>query len=153
MSLVMFTAAAMLGIGGNAAIAPEPHEIVVSHRGATMEARYRAEVDLRTRQVGANAPTRMGSARCDWTAVVAVHREVGETGGTAMSPLSRKIDERVLAKGFRPGGCMETRKGVTADARKHAPAVESHLQTMAQNDRQQLAADLDHMHNLVAQRD
>ncbi|MDB5690038.1 MAG: hypothetical protein JWL91_1914 [Sphingomonas bacterium] len=153
MSLMLLTAAAMLGVSGGAVANPEPQEIIVRHRGAELQARYRAEVDVRTRQIGSAPPTRVGSARCVWTATVAVHREVGEPGGPQVATLARKIDEKVLATGYRPGGCMETRKGIAADAGRHGPAAESHLRAVAQRDQHQLTAELDQLHGLVAQRD
>ncbi len=123
------------------AIAPQPvaHSVTVDHQSAPVNATYRADVAVSTRQIGMSAGARPGTARCIWEARVGVVRDIARGEGT---PVSRRLDADRLFEGSRPGSCMEVTAQVERDLGRHQDAVRAHVKQVAERDEPNLRADL-----------
>jgi hypothetical protein len=130
------------------AIAPQPitHTVTVDHQNTPIAATYRADIDVRTRQIGLSAGTRPSTARCVWTARVGVVRDLTPENG---APISRRLDEDKQFEGSRAGSCAATARQVETDLRATTPAVQAHVVQAAARDEQALRAELRSMSQLA----
>lgn len=135
MILLGMLAASMAGADGT-----QLHRTTVEHRGAPLAVDYRATTSLVTRQVGMSPPTRMGVARCNWVAKVAIERHMARTGATATS---RIVDTGLELKGSRPGTCTGAKKAIREDVAARDEEVRRHLLAVAEQDRTTLLAELE----------
>ena len=116
------------------------HIVDVPHGGGTVRAVYDGTVSVRTTQRGMNSGTRIGNAQCHWAAMMDVTRKV--SSGAETVPAQHVVDRSVVANGFRPGGCMETRIGVKEDVDRAVAGARRHLVTVAMRDQADLVAQL-----------
>lgn len=130
------------------AVAPQPiaHTVTVEHQSAPLNATYRADVDVSTRQVGMSAGTRPSTARCLWQARVGVVREIAREN-TGM--YSRKLDADKLIEGSRPGSCSSVTRQLERDLAAIQGDVRAHVVEVAQRDGDALRADLRTMTELA----
>jgi hypothetical protein len=139
---------AILGSALALAIAPQPitHTVAIQHENAPINATYKADVAVSTRQVGLSAGTRPSTARCQWQARVGVIRDVAREQGATYS---RRIDGEKLIEGSHAGTCAATAGQVERELEAAAPAVQAHVVEMARRDEQSLRADLKTMSQLA----
>lgn len=130
------------------AVAPQPiaHSVTVEHQSAPLNATYRADVDVSTRQIGMSAGARPSTARCLWQARVGVVREVAREQGT---PYSRRLDADKLIEGSRPGSCASVTRQLERDLAAIQGDVRAHVIDVAQRDGDALRADLRTMTELA----
>lgn len=130
------------------AIAPQPitHSVTVDHQSAPLNATYRADVAVSTRQIGLSAGTRPSTARCLWEARVGVVRDVAREQGT---PYSRRLDADTLFEGSRPGSCATVARQLERDLAARGDDVRAHVVDVAQRDQDALRADLRTMTELA----
>jgi hypothetical protein len=123
------------------AIAPQPiaHTVTVQHQSAPLNATYKADVEVTTRQIGMAAGPRAGTARCLWQARVGVIREVAREQGPAYS---RRLDADKLVEGSRAGSCETVTRQLERDLAARQGDVRAHVEQVAQRDQDQLRADL-----------
>jgi hypothetical protein len=141
----------MISILGSAlalAIAPQPitHTVSIDHQNTPISATYRADIDVRTRQIGLSAGTRPSTARCTWTARVGVVRDIARENGAT---LSRRLEDEKLLEGSRAGSCAATASQVERDLRATTPAIQAHVVETAARDEQALRAELKSMTQLA----
>lgn len=130
------------------AIAPQPitHSVTVDHQSVPLNATYKADVAVSTRQIGISAGTRPSTARCLWEARVGVIREVARTEGATYS---RRLDADTTIEGSRPGSCNTAMRQIERDLQARQDDVRAHVVEVAQRDDQQLRADLRTMTELA----
>lgn len=132
-------------LGAAAPIIEATRTMNLRHEGALVEVRYDAAVDLKLKQVGSSAPTRLGVVRCDWTADIKVLRSIG---GSDLP--GRELATGEPMHGSRPGSCMTTRKAITAIVAAQRDNVEKQLAAVVDRDRTQLLAELAAAHSLAS---
>lgn len=130
------------------AIAPQPitHSVTVDHQSGPLNATYRADVAVSTRQIGISAGTRPSTARCLWEARVGVIREVAREQGPSYA---RRLDADTRLDGSRPGSCATVARQLERDLQAQGPAVRAHVVEVAQRDQDRLRADLRTMTELA----
>jgi hypothetical protein len=130
------------------AIAPQPitHSVTVDHQSAPLNATYKADVEVSTRQIGISAGSRPSTARCLWEARVGVIREVARDQGT---PYSRRLDADTVLEGSRAGSCATVAAQLERDLQSRGDDVRAHVVQVAQRDQDQLRADLRTMTELA----
>lgn len=126
-----------------AAVAAQPlthHARIDTSRGS-VDARYRGDVAITYRQVGAvGAPGRPSTLRCRWDADLRVEREARTTGG---GTLTRSLGRDAVLSGHRPGWCGSGRAAVEAEVAARRDALDRHLRAVAAEDHQRLRAELE----------
>lgn len=123
------------------AIAPQPiaHTVTVEHQSAPLNATYKADVAVSTRQIGMSAGARPSTARCLWEARVGVIREIARENSDVYS---RKLDADKLIEGSRPGSCASVARQLERDLQARQGDVRAHVLEVAQRDQDALRADL-----------
>lgn len=140
MSMTMMAALLLSGVA-----AGDTHQVQVDHRGHRVDVTYRGAVDVQHRQVGGvSAPGRPATARCMWTATVAVEREAVSPRGHVAT---RTIARDAALSGSRAGWCGEQRAAIAAEVAARGAAVRDHLVAVAAEDRDRVVADLDAVHD------
>jgi hypothetical protein len=113
------------------------HSVTVPHATGSVRADYNATLKVVRNEIGMSMGTRQGNARCQWEAFAHISRSVEQGAGP-----ERDFAPVPIAKGFRPGGCMETRTGITADVARHHHKVGQVLVETAARDQATLLASL-----------
>ena len=129
-------------LGATAPVAVPTQTIAIEHRGTTIEASYGGSIDLEMRQTGFTPPNRPGTARCTWKSILKIDRSVTDTSVRPIAPLGRKMEDEILAQGWRPGGCMETATAIRKDAAKTADRASDRIAAIVGQDRVALAGEL-----------
>lgn len=142
---IMISAAGAILTSGAAPAAV--HSETVSHRGASYDVAYQAQIVGGTRTIGAATGARPTAQRCIVTARVAVERSIAKPGSadrvTALLPA-----ERVLTNNL-PGNCVGRSGEPVKLADNHAETVRAHLAQVALDDRSQALAAIDSAHSLA----
>jgi hypothetical protein len=123
------------------AIAPQPvaHSVTVDHQSAPVNATYRADVEVFTRQIGMSAGARPSTVRCTWQARVGVIRDIARDQGAS---ISRRLDADRVFEGSQPGSCMAATAQIERQLGNHQDAVRAHVKQVAERDEQTLRAEL-----------
>ncbi|MEG3170349.1 hypothetical protein U1737_19350 [Sphingomonas sp. LB3N6] len=120
------------------------HQNEVDHRSGPVTVKYRGDVVITHKQVGAVAPGgRASSLRCNWAASMSVARHAVAASGTR---LLRSIDSRPVVSGTRPGWCVASHGAIKKEVAAKAADMQQHLMTLAQEDEQMLRIELDRIH-------
>lgn len=119
---------------------PLEHRTRIEHSEGVVEAKYRTQVALVSRQIGspANGGTR-STLRCMWRADISVAREARL--GTNVR-LTRGIDRTGVVEGSRPGWCSTHRKAIAQEVAARADEIRTHVVTVAREDETVLKAEL-----------
>jgi len=141
---MIVAALALFGATWSASGADIPvRALAVHHEGATLEAQYRAQVVIETRQIGMSPPNRPSTARCLWRAVMTPERLVMGANTRPIDALARKFDDHVIANGSQPGQCTAGQKAIgTQVARAVQGAAPDRLAALADRDHATLKTDL-----------
>lgn len=143
--------AAVLGI----AAAPNPgdpvrtdHAVRIDHRIGPVDARYRGDLRVDHRQIGAVAPAgRPSTLRCQWNARMDVSRHAVTPGGHR---LHRSFVSEPVATGSRNGWCSGQQQAIARDVAAQAGDLDRHLQAVARDDHEVLRGELDRLHGTVS---
>jgi hypothetical protein len=120
------------------------HQNQVDHRSGPVAVKYRGDVVITQKQVGAVAPGgRASSLRCDWAASMSVARHAVAASGTR---LVRSIDSDPVVSGTRPGWCVASHSAIKKEVAAKAADMKQHLVMLAQEDEQMLRVELDRIH-------
>ena len=120
------------------------HQNQVDHRSGPVAVKYRGDVVITQKQVGAVAPGgRPSSLRCDWAASMSVARHAVAASGTR---LVRSIDSDPVVSGTRPGWCVASHSAIKKEVAAKAADMKQHLVMLAQEDEQMLRVELDRIH-------
>ncbi|PTW43490.1 hypothetical protein C8J25_1204 [Sphingomonas faeni] len=120
------------------------HQNQVDHRSGPVAVKYRGDVVITQKQVGAVAPGgRAPSLRCDWAASMSVARHAVAASGTR---LVRSIDSDPVVSGTRPGWCVASHSAIKKEVAAKAADMKQHLVMLAQEDEQMLRVELDRIH-------
>lgn len=120
------------------------HQNEVDHRSGPVAVKYRGNVVITHKQVGAVAPGgRASSLRCDWAASMSVARHAVAASGTR---LVRSIDSEPVVSGTRPGWCVASHGAIKKEVAAKAADMQQHLMMLAQEDEQMLRVELDRIH-------
>lgn len=140
-----FGAALLLGVLAAAQATAGEHEVRIEHRGGAVDARYRSNVTVAHRQVGAVAPGGVPSSlRCQWSASLAVDREARHASGATMR---RMIAREAVIQGHRPGWCDTHRASIAREVAERAPELRPHLVSVAQEDQSVLLEEIERLHH------
>ena len=121
------------------------HQNEVDHRSGPVAVKYRGNVVITHKQVGAVAPGgRASSLRCDWAASMSVARHAVAASGTR---LVRSIDSEPVVSGTRPGWCVASHGAIKKEVAAKAADMQQHLMMLAQEDEQMLRVELDRIHS------
>jgi len=121
------------------------HQNEVDHRSGPVAVKYRGDVVITHKQVGAVAPGgRASSLRCDWAASMSVARHAVAASGTR---LVRSIDSEPVVSGTRPGWCVASHGAIKKEVAAKAADMQQHLLMLAQEDEQMLRVELDRIHS------
>ncbi|MGK2909521.1 MAG: hypothetical protein ACSLE1_06950 [Sphingobium sp.] len=132
--LILATAGAALGMTVD-------HQSQVDHQTGPVAVKYRGDVVITHKQVGAVVPGgRASSLRCDWTATIKVARHAMAASGTK---LVRSIDSEPVSSGTRPGWCVANHRAIQNEVASKSGDMQRHLVMLAQEDEQMLRAELD----------
>ncbi len=143
----IWMAALMLGTIAAAAPAAE-HAVRVDHHSGAIDARYRADVAIEHRQVGAVGPGgRASTLRCVWSAGITVSREARLATGTVMT---RSISRDGVAGGSRTGWCDGQRAAIAQEVARRTDTVREHMLAVAADDHSVLRAEADRLHGAPA---
>ena len=133
-----------LGAAGAALGITVDHQTRLDHHTGPVEVTYRGDVAVTHKQVGAVTPGgRASSLRCDWAATMTVARHATAASGASMS---RRIDSEPVVSGSRPGWCSTSSAQIAKEVASKAADMKRHLQALAQEDHQELRAELDRIH-------
>lgn len=116
------------------------HSIAIDHKGNRFTATYAATPEVRTRQVGMAAGTRMSTERCIWTADIAVERRIG---GSAAPEAARRLPSTKRLSGSVPGACRSASPSIDREIAARAEDITTHLERVAQRDQQQILGELE----------
>lgn len=117
------------------------HVASVDHSTGTIEALYQGAVQVEHREVGTPGPGgRSSTARCVWTAHLAIDRTASTPAGTRVS---RSFVQDRVAQVSRPGWCRTGGDAVQQELIARLGDVEQHIRRAAQDDRAMLLAELD----------
>ena len=120
------------------------HQNEVDHRSGPVAVKYRGDVVITHKQVGAVAPGgRASSLRCDWAASMSVARHAVAASGAR---LVRSIDSEPVVSGTRPGWCVTSHGAIKKEVAAKAADMRQHLMMLAQEDEQMLRVELDRIH-------
>ena len=120
------------------------HQNEVDHRSGPVAVKYRGDVVITHKQVGAVAPGgRASSLRCDWAASMSVARHAVAASGAR---LVRSIDSEPVVSGTRPGWCVMSHGAIKKEVAAKAADMRQHLMMLAQEDEQMLRVELDRIH-------
>jgi hypothetical protein len=125
----------------SAAPAQWTHEVAVPHGQGKANAVYVARPDVKLRQIGAAAGTRMSSERCLWTADINVERRL-ETPGVEIAG-RREMPATKTLSGSRHGACMHQRSAIDTEIAAQAPAINAHLVEVAERDQRDLRSEIE----------
>jgi hypothetical protein len=139
------TAGLVLAATGAALGMTMDHQNEVDHRSGPVAVKYRGDVVITHKQVGAVAPGgRASSLRCDWAASMSVARHAVAASGTR---LVRSIDSEPVVSGTRPGWCVASHGAIKKEVAAKAADMRQHLLMLAQEDEQMLRVELDRIHS------
>jgi len=139
------TAGLVLAATGAALGMTVDHQNEVDHRSGPVAVKYRGDVVITHKQVGAVAPGgRASSLRCDWAASMSVARHAVAASGTR---LVRSIDSEPVVSGTRPGWCVASHGAIKKEVAARAADMQQHLLMLAQEDEQMLRVELDRIHS------
>ncbi|MDQ0836519.1 hypothetical protein [Sphingomonas faeni] len=139
------TAGLVLAATGAALGMTVDHQNEVDHRSGPVAVKYRGDVVITHKQVGAVAPGgRASSLRCDWAASMSVARHAVAASGTR---LVRSIDSEPVVSGTRPGWCVASHGAIKKEVVAKAADMQQHLLMLAQEDEQMLRVELDRIHS------
>lgn len=117
----------------------------VDHASGPVDARYRLDLDVRHRQVGAVSPGgRPGSLRCVWQADLVVDRTAARADG---SVLRRSLRHDAMISGSRPGWCTAQREAIGREVAARSNAMQEQMIELARRDIDALRAELDDLSN------
>ena len=120
------------------------HQNQVDHHTGPVAVKYRGDVAITHKQVGAVSPGgRASSLRCDWAATMTVARHAVAASGTN---LVRTIDSEPGVSGTRPGWCVASRRAITREVADKTADMKRHLMVVAQEEEAMLRAELDRIH-------
>ncbi|NJC09214.1 hypothetical protein [Polymorphobacter fuscus] len=117
------------------------HSVPVDHGRGQATAIYEARPVVSTRQIGTSMGTRMSTARCLWTADIAVERRL-ETSGVNQTGTREMAAVKTL-KGSRHGACATSRGSIDKEIAAQTPAIRAHLVAVAERDQQELRTEID----------
>lgn len=138
------TAGLVLAATGAALGMTVDHQNEVDHRSGPVAVKYRGDVVITHKQVGAVAPGgRASSLRCDWAANISVARHAVAASGTR---LVRSIDSKPVVSGTRPGWCVASHGAIKKEVAAKAADMQQHLMMLAEEDEQMLRVELDRVH-------
>ena len=138
------TAGLVLAATGAALGMTVDHHNEMDHHSGPVAVKYRGDVVITHKQVGAVTPAGTApSLRCDWAATMAVTRHAVAASGTR---LVRTIDTDPVATGTRAGWCMTSHRAITREVAGKAAHMQRHLIVLAQDDEQMLRVELDRIH-------
>ncbi len=138
------TAGLVLAATGAALGMTVDHQNQVDHRSGPVAVKYRGDVVITHKQVGAVAPGgRPSSLRCDWAASMSVARHAVAASGTR---LVRSIDSEPVISGTRPGWCVTSHGAIKKEVATKSADMQQHLVKLAQEDEQILRVELDQIH-------
>jgi len=138
------TAGLVLAATGAALGMTVDHQNEVDHRSGPVAVKYRGDVVITHKQVGAVAPGgRASSLRCDWAASISVARHAVAASGTR---LVRSIDSKPVVSGTRPGWCGASHGAIKKEVAAKAADMQQHLMMLAEEDEQMLRVELDRIH-------
>ncbi|MBE2992622.1 hypothetical protein IFR23_11400 [Sphingomonas sp. CFBP 13603] len=138
------TAGLVLAATGAALGMTVDHQNEVDHRSGPVAVKYRGDVVITHKQVGAVAPGgRASSLRCDWAASISVARHAVAASGTR---LVRSIDSKPVVSGTRPGWCVASHGAIKKEVAAKAADMQQHLMMLAEEDEQMLRVELDRIH-------
>ncbi|MES3082309.1 hypothetical protein [Sphingomonas faeni] len=140
----LLTAGLVLAATGAALGMTVDHQNEVDHRSGPVAVKYRGNVVITHKQVGAVAPGgRASSLRCDWAASMSVARHAVAASGTR---LVRSIESEPVVSGTRPGWCVASHGAIKKEVARKAADMQQHLLMLAQEDEQMLRVELDRVH-------
>ena len=138
------TAGLVLAATGAALGMTVDHQNEVDHRSGPVAVKYRGDVVITHKQVGAVAPGgRASSLRCDWAASMSVARHAVAASGAR---LVRSIDSEPVVSGTRPGWCVASHGAIKKEVAAKAAHMQQHLVMLAQEDERMLRVELDRIH-------
>ncbi len=138
------TAGLVLAATGAALGLTVDHQNQMDHRSGPVAVKYRGDVVITHKQMGAVAPGgRPSSLRCDWAASMSVARHAVAASGTR---LVRSIDSEPVMSGTRPGWCVASHGAIRKEVAAKAAHMQQHLMMLAQEDEQMLRVELDRIH-------
>ncbi len=138
------TAGLVLAATGAALGLTVDHQNQMDHRSGPVAVKYRGDVVITHKQMGAVAPGgRPSSLRCDWAASMSVARHAVAASGTR---LVRTIDSEPVMSGTRPGWCVASHGAIRKEVAAKAAHMQQHLMMLAQEDEQMLRVELDRIH-------
>ncbi|MHA6719126.1 hypothetical protein ACX40Y_06695 [Sphingomonas sp. RS6] len=139
-----------LALIAGAATVAEPasgiaHVERLDHASGTVDARYRLDLDISHRQIGAVAPGgRAGTLRCVWQADLIVDRTAARADG---SVLRRNVRHDAMMSGSRPGWCTAQREAIRREVAARSNAMQEQMIELARRDIDALRAELDDLSN------
>lgn len=117
------------------------HEVAVPHGHGKANAVYVARPDVKLRQIGMAAGTRMSTERCLWTADINVERRLEapgvENAGRRDMPTTKTLS------GSRHGACAHQRSAIDSEIAAQAPAINAHLIEVAERDQRELRTEIE----------
>lgn len=116
-------------------IDPSAHVVNLDRAGSSFEARYRGSVEIRMRDIGMSPPNRPSTARCLWSGVVHVSRDLARSGARSSDGLGSRIASRAFVSGQRPVGCREARGAIAGDIARAGGRAHEALIASARADR------------------
>ncbi len=141
--MIVGVVALMLGSAMPAPAKAIEHRTQVAHPSGAIDARYRADVTIEHRQIGAvGAGGRPSTLRCLWRAALVVDRHATHGSG---STLSRSFTHDAVAEGSRPGWCSAQRGAIAQEVAGRSDAMRDRLIEVAQDDHPVLHAEIDRL--------
>lgn len=117
------------------------HQVAVPVGHGKANAVYVARPDVKLRQIGMAAGTRMSTERCLWTADINVERRL-ETPGVEMAG-RREMPVTKTLSGSRHGACMQQRSAIDTEIAAQSPAINAHLVEVAERDQRDLRSEIE----------
>ena len=138
------TAGLMLAATGAALGMTVDHQKEVDHHTGPVAVKYRGDVVITHKQIGAAAPGgRASSLRCDWAASMSIARHAIAASGTR---LVRSMDSEPVLSGTRPGWCVGNHRSIAKEVAAKAADMQQHLTMLAREDERVLHVELDRIH-------
>ena len=126
----------LLAALSSTAVPPVEHRETLAVGGRNVDALYRAEMRIETRELGTRSPRQTNRQICQWTAVIAVSRSLDH------APTPRLLTEDRSFSGSRSGPCTNARRAIAAEVAARGPSLDERLQAAVMVDRPILAAEL-----------
>jgi hypothetical protein len=117
------------------------HQVAVPVGHGKANAVYVARPDVKLRQIGMAAGTRMSTERCLWTADINVERRL-EAPGVEIAG-RREMPATKTLSGSRHGACMHQRSAIDTEIAAQSPAINAHLVEVAERDQRDLRSEIE----------